>query len=392
MTYRRDSFTWTAFGALFAFGYLNAVLGPALPYLRSVEGISYVVGALHQAAFALGGGLAGILSSREPIPIGRRATIAGGLTGAALAGLALGYGDAAPVTILAALFMGLLATLALIRVWAALADAHGSRRAVAMTEGEVAVSLAGIATPLLIGALAGTAATWRLAFALGAVIVVAAAAAVLRADVPPGRAPDPGDAPPGRAQATLVIVFAIVALEFGLSFWLATYLNDDVGLSRGAAVAMVSGLYASNLLGRLVASRAARTQPSERLLAAALATVLAGLPFLLLARAAVPAVAGIVLAGAGIGALFPLTSSLHVQASGRTADNALGDILTVAALGEICGPLTAGAIAQATSLRAGLLILPAATLLAATALTVHGERRRDRSGAKMRVTRRAADT
>ncbi len=371
MTYRRDSFTWTAFGALFAFGYLNAVLGPSLPYLRSVEGISYLVGALHQVAFAVGAGLAGILSSRERIRIGRRATIAGGLAGAAFAGLALGYGDAAPLTILAALSMGLLATLALIRVWAALADTHGPLRAVAMTEGEVSVSLAGIATPLLIGALAGTAATWRLAFAVGAVIVVTAAAAVLRADVPPSRAPEPEDAPPGRFRWTLVVVFAIVTLEFGLSFWLATFLNDDVGLNRGTSVVMVSGLYASNLLGRWVASRAARTQPAERLLGVALATVLAGLPLLLLARAAAAAVAGILLAGAGIGALFPLTSSLHVRTGGRTADGALGDILTVAALGEIAGPLAAGAIAQSTNLRAGLLVLPAATLLAAATLAVH---------------------
>ncbi|MBV9047688.1 MAG: hypothetical protein JOY58_05445, partial [Solirubrobacterales bacterium] len=48
MSYRRDAFTWTAFGALFAFGYLNALLGPSLPYIRSAEGISYLVGALHQ--------------------------------------------------------------------------------------------------------------------------------------------------------------------------------------------------------------------------------------------------------------------------------------------------------------------------------------------------------
>jgi MFS family permease len=371
VTYRRDRFTWTAFGALFAFGYLNAVLGPALPFVRSVEHISYLVASLHQVAFAVGGGLAGWLSAGERIPIGRQTMIAGGLTGAALAGLAFGYGDTTPVTIAAALLMGLLATLALIRVWAALADAHGSRRAVAMTEGEVAVSLAGIATPLLIGALASTAATWRLTFAIGAAIAVAASVGVLRADVPPVRAPAPRQGPHGRAQPTLVIVFAIVALEFGLSFWLATYLEDGVGLSRGAAVAMVSGLYASNLLGRVLASRAARTQSSERLLAVALATIFAGLPCLLAAHAVGPAAVGIVLAGAGIGALFPLTSSLHVEASGRAADSALGDILTVAALGQICGPLAAGAIAQATSLRAGLLVLPAATLLAAAALGAH---------------------
>jgi MFS family permease len=390
VTYRRDAFTWTAFGALFAFGYLNAVLGPSLPYLRSVEGISYLVGALHQAAFAVGGGLAGILSARERIPVGRRTMIVGGLMGAAIAGLGLAYGDTAPLTIAAALLMGLLATLALIRVWAALADAHGPRRAVAMTEGEVSVSLAGIATPLLIGALAATAGTWRLALAIGAAIAIATSVAVLRADVPPTHAPGPPDAPHGRVQATLVIVFAIVALEFTMSFWLATYLNDDVGLARGAAVAMVSGLYASNLLGRLAVSRAARTQSVERLLGAALATVLVGLPFLLCARAAGPAIAGIVLAGAGIGALFPLTSSLHVQASGRTADSALGSILAVAALGQIFGPLAAGAMAQAASLRAGLLVLPAATLLAAATLAAHVERARAGHGIHPRPMRSPA--
>ncbi len=378
MSYRRDAFTWTAFGALFAFGYLNALLGPALPYIRSVEGISYTVGALHQVAFAFGGGLAGLLSARDCIPVGRRTVIAGGLAGGALAGLAVGYGGIAPITIAGAFFMGLLATLALIRVWAALADAHGARRAVAMTEGEVPVSLAGVATPLLIGALAASAATWRLAFAIGTVTAVLAAVAVLRAAVPAQRAvstPQVGaERRPrrGRAQPTLVIVFAIVALEFALSFWLASYLNDDVGLARDAAVAMVSGLYASNLLGRVAASRLARSQTPERLLTIALGTVLIGLPFLLTATGAATAVVGIILTGAGIGALFPLASSLHVQASRRTADIALGETLTVAALGQTTGPLLAGLIAQASTLRAGLLVLPALTVLAAASLVAHG--------------------
>ena len=168
-----------------------------------------------------------------------------------------------------------------------------------------------------------------------------------------------------------MIIFAIVALEFALSFWLASYLNDDVGLARDTAVAMVSSLYASNLLGRLAASRLARAHTPERVLMIALGTVLAGLPFLLAATGATAAVAGIVLTGAGIGALFPLTSSLHIQASGRTADAALGETLTVAAFGEMSGPLLAGAIAQASSLRVGLVLLPVLTLLAAAGLAGH---------------------
>jgi MFS family permease len=371
MSYRRDAVTWTAFGALFAFGYQMSVLGPALPYIRSVEGISYLVGALHQVAWAVGGGLAGALSARGRVPAGRRAMIAAGLAGGGLAGLAVGYGEIAPITIAGAFLMGLLATLALIRVWAALADAHGSRRAVAMTEGEVAVSLAGVATPLLLGALAASVVTWRLAFAIGTITAGLAAVAVLRVDFPAPRAAVPERPRRGRAQPTLVIIFAIVALEFALSFWLASYLNNDVGLARDTAVAMVSALYASNLLGRVTASRLARTQTPERVLVIALGTVLTGLPFLLAATSAAAAVPGIILAGAGIGALFPLTSSLHIQASRRNADGALGETITVAALGQTAGPLIAGAIAQVSSLRAGLLVLPVLTLLAALGLALH---------------------
>jgi MFS family permease len=315
--------------------------------------------------------------------------IAVGLAGAGLAGLAVGYGNAAPTTIAGALIMGMLGTLALIRVWAALADAHGPRRAVALSEGEVAVSLAGIATPLLIGALAGSAASWRLAFAIGAATTTFAMIAVLRAELPSPR-PATREPPRGlRLRPTLVIVFAIVALEFALSFWLASYLGDDVGLARQTAVALVSALYAANLTGRVLASRLARTHTAEHLLFAAIVLVLAGLPCLLAATSATAAVPGIALAGTGIGALFPLTSSLHVQASGHTADSALGEVLTIAALGQIAGPLLAGAIAQASSLRAGLLVLPALTVLAAAGLasqqrhTSHGQAPTQRSAGEM---------
>src|SRR3954469_22071139 len=79
-SYRRDRTTWTAFGALFAFGFMNAVLGPALPYIRDAEGISYLAGALHQAAYAIGGGVAGLLAARGRRSSGRAMVIAVGLS------------------------------------------------------------------------------------------------------------------------------------------------------------------------------------------------------------------------------------------------------------------------------------------------------------------------
>jgi fucose permease len=364
--YRRDTATWVAFVALFAFGLLNALLGPLLPYLRASEHLSYVVSALHQVAFALGGMTAGVLATRATSA--RRPTIVVGLTGAALAGVLLGYGRVLPATLLAALLLSAFATTALIRVWALVADLHAAHRAVAMTEGEVAVSLAGVLTPAVVSLCAASALGWRSSTAVAGLVLVGATVAVLLTPAPDARRADRragADATGHSPRRTLATIFAIVGLEFTLSFWAASYLHDDVGVARDTAVALVSTLYAANLVGRLLASRIARRLPTATLLRLALATALAGTPVLLAAGNGVVAALGLAVTGIGIGGTFPLASALHVAASPRTADQALGEILTVAGVGQVVGPLRAGALAQATDLRVGLVLLPVLVLLAA---------------------------
>ena len=367
------------FSGLFGFGVLNAILGPALPYLRAEEHLSYVPGALHQLAFAVGGGVAGLLAMRVKTRLGRGATIRFGLVAAAVAGLAVGYGDAIAITVPGAFFMSLFGTSALIRMWAALADAHGPRRTVAMTEGEVTVSLGGTVVPLLLGGIAATVLTWHFAFVAGAAIVVTAVLAMGAVRIPrsepvasPAQRPRAADLPPQSSPVpTLVIVLSIVALEFSLSFWLASYLNGSVGIGREEAVLMVSGLYAANLTGRVLASRLARRATTERLLGASLILALVGLPVLLAARGAAVAAVGIALTGIAIGAMFPLSSSMHVGVSSRNADGAIGQVQGIASIGQILGPFAVAAIAQAAGLRVGLLILPGLVLLAASGLNGH---------------------
>jgi fucose permease len=366
------------FAALGSFGVLNAVLGPALPYIRASEHIGYLVGSLHQVAFAVGGGLAGLLASGTGDRPSRQVIIPVGLIGAGIAGVGVGYGDAAAVTVVAAFFISFLGTSAMVRLWAVLADAHRAHRAVAMTEGEIAVSLGGMVPALLVSGLAGSVVTWRFAFVLGALFVVAAAALSGTVRMPtPARQhtePDHPTANQGRARwtiSTLAIVFTVVGLEFGLNFWLASYLDDSVGLNRRLAVVMVTGLYAANLAGRLVASRLARRLTTYRLLGGSLLTALVGLPVLLAATDAAVAAVGLIIAGAGVGAAFPLTSSLHVGASQTSSDRALGQVFTTGAIGRIVGPLAAGAIAHTAGLRIGLLILPALLIVGGAALAWH---------------------
>jgi MFS family permease len=378
--YERDTATWVAFACLFGFGLLNAVLGPALPYLREAEGLSYLTASVHQVAFAVGGGVAGLLAAAVSRAMSRRRAIATGLGVAALAGVGVGYGPSAYVTILAAFLLSLAGTTALIRLWALLADLHQERRTVAMSEGEVCVSLAGIMTPLLIGGLAATALSWRSAFAVTAVVVAATAVLVLAVPFP--ELPEQAEATAvttGRwRQPMLVVVIAVVALEFCLSFWLASYLDDEVGLGRDLAAAMSSVLYAAALAGRLLLSRLARRIAAEPLLVSALVLTVLGAPLLLMAQGPGLAIAGIVVTGIGMGATFPLTSSLHVQASSISADAAMGQVLAVAAIGQIAGPLATGVLAQLADLRVGLLVLPGLSAAALVALAEHrrGTRRR----------------
>ena len=376
--YRRDSFTWLAFTGLFTIGFFQATLGPALPYIRSAEHISYLSAALLQAAFAVGGGVAG-LSSAACLPAWHRTLILRtGLAGMAIAGIGFGYAGIYPFTNPAGSPLRLLAPPATICFWGALADQNRGNRAIAMTEGEVSVSTGGIIAPFAIGAAAATMLGWPSAFLLGTAVAAATVLASLTIPIPAetvATAHEQRRASPGKRRhglpPTLIVVFAVVTLEWSLSFWLASYLHDDMHTGRGLAASLVSVLYAANLAGRLAASRLARHMAAGRLLALCLAVAFCGLPPLLAASGPILASAAVAVTGLGVGATFPLTSSLHVAASPGTSTSAVGQVMATASLGQLAGPLTVGAISNATSLRAGLLVLPVLTLLAAAALAWH---------------------
>ena len=263
----------------------------------------------------------------------------------AVASIGLGYAGAYPLTITAAFLMSLLGTSATIRFWAALADQHCGGRTVAMTEGEVSVSTGGIIAPFAISGAAATMLGWPSAFLVGTAAAAATVLASLIIPIPAGTTATPNQQPQGRPgkrrhrlPPTLIVIFAVVALEWSLSFWLASYLHDDVHTSSGLAASIVSVLYAANLAGRLVASRLARHMTAGRLLALCLAVACCGLPPLLAASGPIAAAAAVAVTGLGIGATFPLTSSLHVAANSGTSTSAIGQVMATASLGQLAGP------------------------------------------------------
>ncbi|MGW5194016.1 MFS transporter [Kribbella sp. NPDC004138] len=273
----RDRLTWLAYLLLAFFAYLQAAPGLVMMHLRAELGLSYTVGGLHIAAFSTGSMIAGVVSPRLERLVGRRALLWAAAAGMAAGAVGLTLGPVAAVTIAAATVMGVGGGLLLITIQAVLADHHGERRTVALTEGNLAASI-GYLT--LIGALALTAALhwgWRAALlaALAVPLVAWAGNRRLAIDTPP-QTQTSGGRLPSVFWFAAAMLFCATAAEWCIAAWGATFVADTAGIAAGTAVTAMGGYFGGVLAGRLLGSRFARRYDPSRLFAYALTVALAG--------------------------------------------------------------------------------------------------------------------
>jgi DHA1 family chloramphenicol resistance protein-like MFS transporter len=374
--YVRDRRTVAAFALLATLGALQAALGTTLPYLRADLGLGYRTASLHLSGFAVGGLVTGIAASTLQRAIARRSLVLLG-TSCAAAGLALvGAAGTLAVSLAGSVLMGGGATLAFVGLWSGLSDQHGERRGVALTEGEVAVSAGNLVLPLVVGAAAGAGLGWRAAIVAVIAAVAVALVGLRRVGVqePPDIASAPSSSSAGQTlrglAPLLAVVACVVGVEWSLTTWLATYLDDEVGIRRALAVALTSVFFASMLAGRLLSSRLVRRRPARTVLLGAIGLLLLTLPVLLSARGLPVAVAGIVPVGMGTGSLFPLASTMVLSAAGPASTRASGATMTVASIGVLTAPLTIGAAAQGAGLRTALVVAAALPVAALVLLVV----------------------
>jgi len=157
----RDQFTWLSYAMLAYYGYYQASLGPLMPFLRAELGLSYTAAGFHFSAFALGMIFAGMAGNRLAGRWGRYRIFWSGAIGMAVGVGVMMLGQRISLTVTAAFIMGMLGTLMLVMIQAALSDRHGRRRTVALTEANVAASLSGTLVPLFIGTFQRLGWGWR---------------------------------------------------------------------------------------------------------------------------------------------------------------------------------------------------------------------------------------
>jgi fucose permease len=369
----RDRLTWVAYVVLAWFAFLQAAPGLVMPHLRSELGLSYATAGLHVAAFAGGSMVGGLISGRLERVLGRRMLLWAGAALMAAAVIGLTGGSVAEVTIGSVLLMGIGGGLLLVAVQAMLADQHRDRRAVALTEANVAASLGYL---LLIVALSVTAAVqagWRLALLISLAVPLLAwwSNRGLAIDAPtPSR--EASGRLPGVIWIAAAILFCTTAAEWSVIAWGASFVEINAGLSAESAVTLMGGYFGGVLVGRTVGSRLARAYDAPRLLALALGAAAAGFALFWPSTTPEQALIALGLLGIGLGNLYPLGTSVTIALAPAQAASASGRVVATTASAGVLAPLTVGPLADATSLSAALLVVPVLLALAAAGLAFVG--------------------
>ncbi|MEW6405202.1 MAG: MFS transporter, partial [Chloroflexota bacterium] len=245
-----------------------------------------------------------------------------GAIGMSVGALLLSAGRSPTITIGAAFLMGLVGSLILTIVPAALSDRHGEMRTIALTEANVIASLVVTTAPLMVGQSVRLSGDWRFALAVAAIAPI-----FLYIGFRKGSAPTIAIAQKDstRSKQALPILFWVywaaivmaVSVEFCMIFWSADYLKNVFGLLKTDAAQAVSLFLAAMILGRMAGSRLVQHFSTPKVITVSIFA--AGLGFILFWKTdnVLLGLGGLFLTGLGVASLYPLILALAI---GTTAD------------------------------------------------------------------------
>ena len=200
------------------------------------------------------------------------------------------------------------------------------------------------------------------------------------------RGPDTDDHPSARADdvgrpgfgvyATLVaLVFIAIAgavVEDAGSSWATVYLRDSLSTPGAIAASGYIAMVGSQFVGRMIGDRLV-DRFGERTVATVGGLITAAGMGAALAFPSVPGtIAGVAAAGFGVATLVPAAMHGADQLPGLRAGTGLTVVTWLMRVGFVSSPPVVGLIADATSLRVGLLVVPfagVAVMLLAVALS-----------------------
>ncbi len=367
----RDAVTFSAYLALTGWAWFLYGFGAMLPLLVDEQGISRTLGGLHVTAQACGGLIAGALVAPAVRRVRRRGAVIIALLLIVVGIALLSVGAPTALTLFAALVLGTGGSLSITVINPILIQHHADAGSAAISEANAVAAGVGLISPLAVGAGIQAGLGWRPALLVTAAVVLVAAwwfARVVRPEPAVDAGLPPRGSGPGRLPREIwplmTVVVLCIGVEFSMTTWTAELLRQDIGLSDSSAAKGVSAIVAGMAVGRLLLSRLALRWPPRPLLYLAIGVAVAGWLLLWTASSPGQAVAGLVLAGLGIGGHFPLSLSLMLAHAHGQQDQASGALSIGVSAGIGLAPFALGALADATSVHLAFLVVPGLLVVA----------------------------
>jgi fucose permease len=362
-TFHRDRFTWLAYLALAVYSYFLDILGPITPFLKTELNLTYTVSSFHFTAFAVGILLVGLGGHLIIQRFGRQRSLWAGLFGMSLGSLVLIVGKSPVLTIGASFLMGLIGSLILAIVPAALSDRHGEMKAVALSEANMISSLFATTAPLLVGWFAASIG-WQWALGVMACVPIMMFPGLGRNTSQDTVAGTAETKQSGRPLPALFWVYWVgivlgVSVEFCMVFWSADYMEQVLGLPKADAAQAVSLFLAAMILGRLFGSRLVQRFSTRSVVTSSI--FVAGVGFLLfwMAPSTMAGLAGLFITGLGVANFYPLILSLAISAANGDTTQAGARATLASGTAILILPLALGSLADSTGIHQayGIVVL-----------------------------------
>ncbi|MDQ0426816.1 MFS transporter [Cellulomonas iranensis] len=413
----RDRLTVGLYAPFTVWGWMLYSFNPSVPLLADELDITAAQAGLHGTAMAVGGLLAAPLTPRAVRGLGRRGAIVSAtlLLTVGVAGLLLGPTLAWTLPAMVVAAVGGNVMIAATQV--GLAEHTGPAASAAITEANGVGSSVGLVGPLAVGAAVTAGWGWRPGVAVTILLAVVAATLVARlpvsdslpglrrrgraagaatgspagsttpavADVvPEGTAPGDGATlpavvpparrrPVGAAALFLVAVVAAIALENATTYWATDLVLTQTGAGAGIATATTAGLVAGMSAMRFVVGPLSLRIHPAHLLAASFGIAIVGWAVLWTATVPAVALAGLVVAGFGYGAHYPLSISLLLAASPGRGDRAQSHATLAGAVAIGIAPFLLGALADAFGTHTAFLLVPVVAVGGAVVAVLGGQ-------------------
>lgn len=167
-----------------------------------------------------------------------------------------------------------------------------------------------------------------------------------------------------------LILFLESGLEITVGGWTSTFVTEELAVSERGALILLSLYWTGMMLARLAVGTVLSRVSPFRILYTCLTIALAGAALLLMTRSVPLAALGVFSLGVGFAAMFPTVLGFVGSRFAALSGTAFSAAITMALLGGMSLPYSAGILGERFGMRGSLLIVPAALVVQGVLLGV----------------------